>query len=595
MSALPIPSVALEDCGAILGRRGAGKSATKQLFFEHELDAGHRCCLIDPKGDSWGIRLNPDGLPSRFQQVVIFGGPHGDVALTESMGEEVGRLIATHDLSCIVDLSGFTTLASMRRFMRDLSWSLFQNNRQPLTLFVDEADQLAPQNVPGEMAQLLHNMEALIRQGRQRGIFMWMMTQRPAVLNKNLLSQAETLVAMKMTTKHDLDAMQSWLDAHDPAKAKEVRAKLAHLSVGEAFVWVPGEGFLERVQFPLFSTFDSGRTPKHGERIDGVTLPPIDLGAISAALAKPDLVIDATDEGAKVKPLSVEQRRDGQTIVTLRAEDMQAFAAAQAEIAALRAQLAEAVSRANRAEGTIDILGGIARAIQTDATKLLERLERDNEIPAQGGGVPEVDNGKTEGPADVSPRSAPRAAARPSAAQTAIAKPPGGGNASSGALSSSLLRVINAIAWWNSFGLGAPTANQVGFIAGYAPTGGTFKKYRGELRTRGLVDYPSDGRLSLTNAGRAEATHPDTEPTIGALHRAVYNNIGGALSKVLSIIIDAYPAPISAAAVGELAGYEASGGTFKKYRGQLKTLELVEYPAAGMLRAADWLFAEVEA
>lgn len=88
---LPIPLVALEDCGAILGRRGAGKSATKTLFFERELDAGRRCCLIDPKGDGWGIRLNPDGTPSRFQSVPIFGGDHGDIALTEEMGSTLGN------------------------------------------------------------------------------------------------------------------------------------------------------------------------------------------------------------------------------------------------------------------------------------------------------------------------------------------------------------------------------------------------------------------------------------------------------------------------------------------------------------------------
>src|SRR5690606_29537393 len=80
LNQLPIPVEALDDCGAILGRRGSGKSAAKQLFFEYDLDRGRRCCVIDPKGDSWGIRMNPDGSPSRFQHVPIFGGDHGDVA-----------------------------------------------------------------------------------------------------------------------------------------------------------------------------------------------------------------------------------------------------------------------------------------------------------------------------------------------------------------------------------------------------------------------------------------------------------------------------------------------------------------------------------
>lgn len=308
MSALPIPLVALEDCGAILGRRGAGKSATKQVLLEHELDAGHRCVLIDPKGDSWGIRLNPDKTPSRFG-LPIFGGAHGDVALVDAMGSALGRMVAEHDLSCVIDLSAFST-AGMRRFMRDFAEALFEHNRAPLTLFVDEADQLAPQTVPGEMAMLLHHMERLIRQGRQRGIFMWMLTQRPQTLNKNLLSQAETLIAMKMTTPHDRKAIAEWMEAHDPVKAKEVLAHLAELKVGEAYAWVPTADFLERVRFPLFSTYDSGRTPQHGEVIEGVTLPPIDLGAVTVALAGIDEEVVVDNKTAAASSADVEKLRD---------------------------------------------------------------------------------------------------------------------------------------------------------------------------------------------------------------------------------------------------------------------------------------------
>lgn len=282
-SKLPIPPEALEDCGAILGRRGSGKSATGRLLLEHELSAGHRCCAIDPKGDWHGVRMLKDGKASQFS-IPVFGGTHGDIEITESMGNALGKTIATHDLSSVIDLSALPSQAAVRRFMRDFATSLYQHNRAPLTLFVDEADQLAPQRVPADMAKLLHAMETLIRLGRQRGIFMWMLTQRPQVLNKNLLSQAETLIAMKMTTPHDRKAIQDWMNAHDPEQAKQVMAQIAKLSTGEAFAWVPNADFLERVQFPLFSTFDSGRTPKHGETITSIALPKIDLSGVQAAL-----------------------------------------------------------------------------------------------------------------------------------------------------------------------------------------------------------------------------------------------------------------------------------------------------------------------
>lgn len=280
---LPIPAKALTDCGAILGRRGAGKSATGRVLLEHELDAGHRCCVIDPKGDWYGIRAMKDGKPSRFE-IPVFGGAHADQAIDDAMGEMLGRIVATSRTSCVIDLSGFS-VAGMRRFMTAFAEALFFHNREPLTLFVDEADQLAPQRVAAEQAKLLHNMEMLIRQGRQRGIFMWMLTQRPAVINKNLLSQAETLIAMKMTGPQDRKAIRDWMDAHDPDRAKEVEGDLAKLEVGQAWAWVPGADFLHCVQFPLFETYDSGRTPQHGEKVGDVELQPIDMSELAAALA----------------------------------------------------------------------------------------------------------------------------------------------------------------------------------------------------------------------------------------------------------------------------------------------------------------------
>lgn len=284
MATLPIPTKALTDCGAILGRRGAGKSGTGRVLLEHELDASHRCCVIDPKGDWYGIRANKDGTPSRFH-IPVFGGAHADVPIDDTIGAQLGEIVAKSSSSSVIDLSGFS-VAGMRRFMTAFAEALFFHNRAPLTLFVDEADQLAPQKVAADQARLLHNMEMLIRQGRQRGIFMWMLTQRPAVINKNLLSQAETLVAMKMTGPQDRKAIRDWMDAHDPEKAQVVENDLAKLDVGQAWAWVPGADFLERVQFPLFETYDSGRTPQHGERVGDVALQPIDIGELAAALRK---------------------------------------------------------------------------------------------------------------------------------------------------------------------------------------------------------------------------------------------------------------------------------------------------------------------
>lgn len=355
---------------AILGRRGSGKSATARGLVEGELHAGHRTCIIDPKGDWWGLRLDADGVTPAFD-IPIFGGEHGDVVLRPEMGEDLGRLVATHDLSCVVDLSLFS-ISDMRRFMRAFAESLYEHNRNPLTLVVDEADQLAPQSVPAEMATLLHRMDRLVRMGRKRGLWMWMITQRPAVLNKNLLTQVETLIAMQTTGKTDREAVAGWMEAHSHEGARGVMDTLAKLSVGEGWVWSAGADFLERIRFPMFRTYDSSRTPKHGEVVDAVSLPPIDMDAVKAMLATvPEAEqVNAPQKSAISEPSATSGIKNSE-IAGCGSSDIRRLAQRQ-EAEKLRANLDAMEKRALRAE---ELISGMLMAQKNFQTVWMEAGE----------------------------------------------------------------------------------------------------------------------------------------------------------------------------------------------------------------------------
>jgi hypothetical protein len=51
----------------------------------------------------------------------------------------------------------------------------------------------------------------------------------------------------------------------DRDKAPKVYDSLAHLRVGEGWIWAPDHGLLERVKFPPISTLDTSKTPKAGD------------------------------------------------------------------------------------------------------------------------------------------------------------------------------------------------------------------------------------------------------------------------------------------------------------------------------------------
>ncbi len=72
--------------------------------------------------------------------------------------------------------------------------ALYEANTEPLHLVLDEADLWAPQRAQPEGYDLLQRVEEIVRRGRVRGFVRWLINQRPAVLHKDVLSQADVLV-----------------------------------------------------------------------------------------------------------------------------------------------------------------------------------------------------------------------------------------------------------------------------------------------------------------------------------------------------------------------------------------------------------------
>ena len=164
--------------------------------------------------------------------------------------------------------------------------ALYEANEEPLHLVLDEADLWAPQRPMPDQMGLLGHIEEIVRHGRVRGFIPWLITQRPAVVHKDVLSQADILIAMKLTASQDRDAIGGWIEGQaDRHEGKRILGDLPRLQRGEGYLWAPGRGILERAAFPTIRTFDSSRTPKRGERLAiPRALAEVDLTAIIAAL-----------------------------------------------------------------------------------------------------------------------------------------------------------------------------------------------------------------------------------------------------------------------------------------------------------------------
>lgn len=285
-SNLTLPLDAVTKVFAILAMRGQGKSYLASVLSEQMLKAGLHVVIVDLLGVFWGLRSSADGQHEGLP-IVIFGGDHADVPLDPGSGETIADLIVNDRISAVLDLSRMRS-AEADRFMLAFAEKLYHRNRRPLHLVLDEADQWAAQRPLHGKERLLGAIEDIVRRGRVRGIGITLVTQRSAVLNKNVLSQADVLLALRTIAPQDRAAIEAWIAVHgDKAGRETVLASLASLRIGEGWFWSPGWlGMLQRIHVNKRETFDSSATPKIGARIkEPKKLAPVDLERIKTQIA----------------------------------------------------------------------------------------------------------------------------------------------------------------------------------------------------------------------------------------------------------------------------------------------------------------------
>lgn len=280
----PVPDAALEADVATIAQKGAGKSFANRGLVERLLDQGRRVVVLDPLNSWWGLKVMADGTPG--YPIAVIGGRNADIPLDTSKATALGAALAEGNLSAVIDVSELRR-SDLIAFATDFLAELYRRNREPLWLVLEEADVFAPQSPAADGTRAMHDVvDQIARRGRARGFRLWTITQRPARLSKDILTQTSTLLLLRLRSPQDRAAAEAWVRGHaEAARASEIIASLASLPVGEGYVWAPDLDLLKRVKFPLNRTLDTSATPKAGQaRTQIKALAKADLGALMAAL-----------------------------------------------------------------------------------------------------------------------------------------------------------------------------------------------------------------------------------------------------------------------------------------------------------------------
>ena len=584
---LELPLEAVTETFAILAKRGSGKTYTAKVLVEEMLGAGLPVCVVDPVGVWWGLRSSADG-EAEGEQVVIFGGDHADVPLEATAGQLLADLVVDERVPAVLDLSGLSKSAA-RRFMADFAERLYSRNREPLHLVLDEADAFAPQRTAAEGARLLGAVEDLVRRGRARGIGVTLITQRPAVLNKDVLTQAEVLIALRMTGPRDVAAIDDWVRLHaDDEQAAEVKASLPSLPVGTAWVWSPGWlGVLQRVDVRRARTFDSSATPRPGEeRVVPRRMADVDLAALGERIA-------ATVERAKA---------DDPAALRARIRDLERQAAVVPEP---RVEYVEVPVLADdlvvRLEGVLGDLRKHGQQAVDVAQDMLDQLHRwapgaAPEAPALAslvGTLPDLTGGQSPQEWLADQRAGPAATGTPIRGGAGPASPvregatgahaPGkpapttGGEtqgagapgAPAGPLPKAQRAVLTALAQH-----GRRPAVQLALLTGYSHRSGGFRNALSSLRTAGLIEGRGDD-IEVTPAGLQALGAYEPLPTGPALlDWWQHTHLGKAERAVVEVLAVHYPRSVPVEEIAAATGYSPTSGGFRNALSRLRSLEL---------------------
>lgn len=558
-----LPGRFVTSTNLIVAKKRVGKTYKGGVIAEELLAAKRQVVIVDPTHAWWGLRLAADGVRPGFP-ITIIGGPRGDFPLDPTDGERIADLVVGERVNVILDLSELTK-GEEARVMAAFLERLYRKNKAPLHLILDEADTYAPQKPWGEDIRTLGACQSIVRRGGIKGIGVTMITQRVAVLNKDVLSQIDTLFCLRMHAKTDLEAIDDWVKAQgDQARAKELRASLPSLPKGDAWVWSPEDGIFERVTFRDKTTFDSSRTPDDGETVVAPkVLSPVDLRRVSAAFAKArnDAVANDPKE-LKKKIAELEKRLEMGASEHGSAATIESMAK---EVSYLRAQLHDDREWSETLEELIESLtanvdGAITLLdtaldgpikVLTDArnrfVELAERHVADHPSPQTGRQAPESDV---------------RAAARParSAHGAGYERRVSGVTAGETAPLPPMHRAFLTALAQNRGGL---TKRKILVYASYSSGGATARTFAAMVKAA-HVEMTEDTML-ITEYGLTALGAFEPLPTGAALRQRIRESLSPMAAAFFVEICAAWPDPISKATILSRTGYASGGATARAF------------------------------
>ena len=232
----------------VLGASGSGKSYAVGVLCEELCRNGVPFAIVDTEGEH-------SGLKEKFEAVWVGEEGGCDVSWENLDVADLAR--QAPDISpIIVDVSDVPSPREKVSAFVEALYQTLTERRTPYLLVVEEADKFIPQ-----YGQRVPIFAEVARRGRKRGMGLMICSQRPSLVDKNVLSQRGNQLIGKLIIQNDLKSVAQFFPGRGVPK------ELTGLRAGQFFAMGGFSPVPELVSVKERVTKAGGGTPPLTRRV----------------------------------------------------------------------------------------------------------------------------------------------------------------------------------------------------------------------------------------------------------------------------------------------------------------------------------------
>ena len=244
---LPVVDV-LTGRSFITGKSGSGKSNTASVVIENLLDNGFPVMIVDTDGEYYGLK-------EEYEILHAGADDECDIVVSPEHAEKLANLALEENVPIILDVSGYLEEDTANELLLEVVKQLFAKEKRlkkPFLLVVEECHEYIPEG--GGMDETGKMLIKVGKRGRKHGLGIVGISQRPADVKKDFITQCDWLCWHRLTWDNDTKVVGRILGSKYASAVED-------LGDGEAFLMTDWDESIRRIQFHRKQTFDAGATP----------------------------------------------------------------------------------------------------------------------------------------------------------------------------------------------------------------------------------------------------------------------------------------------------------------------------------------------